>query len=302
MKKYETAIIGHVSEDINTDFEGNTVRILGGAVIYASAAAFALGHAVAAITKIVPDDRARRNAFILPPEDIYIRSAARSTSIENRYLTADKERRICRCISQGDAFRIADLPAEISARVFHFAGLIYGDFPDELIKYCAGKGDIALDVQTCLRHANKETGEMFFNDWSVKREMLPYVRYLKTDAAEAEILTGTGDRYEAAKILHSFGAQEILITHNTEVLAYDGEKMYTCPIRARNLSGRTGRGDTTFSAYINERLSSDIPAALLTATALVSLKMETPGQYRGTRADLDAYIAELYPDHPVILR
>ena len=201
-------------------------------------------------------------------------------------------------LSRAERTGFSDLPP-VETKIYHFAGLIFGDYPDELIKYCAGKGDIALDVQTCLRHSDPDTGEMYFRDWRVKRELLPFVRYLKTDAAEAEILTGTADRYEAARILHAYGAREVLITHTTEVLAFDGERLFTCPIRARNLSGRTGRGDTTFSAYINERLGNDIPAALLTATALVSLKMETPGQYRGTRADLDAYLAALYPDEPV---
>ena len=57
------------------------------------------------------------------------------------------------------------------------------------------------------------------------------IDYLKTDAAEAEILTGLTDRAEAAKLLHSWGAKEVLITHNTEVLAYDGVTTYTCPIK-----------------------------------------------------------------------
>ena len=135
---------------------------------------------------------------------------------------------------------------------------------------------------------------MYFEDWACKKEMLPYVTFLKTDAAEAEILTGTSDRVEAAKILHSWGAKEILITHNTEVLAYDGENVYTCPIKSRNLSGRTGRGDTTFAAYINERLNNDIPTSLLYATATVSLKMETPGAFKGTREDVDKYIEDFY--------
>ena len=135
---------------------------------------------------------------------------------------------------------------------------------------------------------------MVYRDWAVKKELLPYVRFLKTDAAEAEILTGLTDRAEAAKVLYGWGAQEILITHNTEVLVYDGKEVYTCPIKARNLSGRTGRGDTTFAGYINERLTQDIPTALRTATALVSLKMETPGPYMGTRADVEAYIREFY--------
>ena len=107
-------------------------------------------------------------------------------------------------------------------------------------------------------------------------------------------MTGLTDRAEAAKLLHSWGAKEVLITHNTEVLVYDGKEIYTCPIKARNLSGRTGRGDTTFACYITERLTQDIPTALKTATALVSLKMETPGPYMGTRADAEAYMKEFF--------
>ena len=122
------------------------------------------------------------------------------------------------------------------------------------------------------------------------------VNTLKTDAAEALIMTGHDDRRKAAEQLHAWGAKEILITHNTEVLAYDGGQFYTCPIRARNLSGRTGRGDTTFAGYITERLHAGIPEALLFATALVSLKMETPGPFCGTRQDVLDYIDQFYAD------
>ena len=117
---------------------------------------------------------------------------------------------------------------------------------------------------------------------------------LAADAAEAEILTGLTDRAEAAKLLHSWGAKEVLITHNTEVLAYDGNKVYTCPIKARNLSGRTGRGDTTFAGYISERQRAGVEEALRYCTALVSLKMETPGPFQGTRQDVLDYIREFY--------
>ena len=78
------------------------------------------------------------------------------------------------------------------------------------------------------------------------------------------------------------------------MLAYDGERIYTCPIKARNLSGRTGRGDTTFAGYITERQRADIKEALLYCTALVSLKMETPGPFLGTRADVEAYQREFF--------
>ena len=62
------------------------------------------------------------------------------------------------------------------------------------------------------------------------------------------------------------------------------------------VAGRTGRGDTTFAGYLTERLHADIPEALLFATALVSLKMETSGPFRGTREDVEKYIADFYTD------
>lgn len=290
---YDSVIIGHISKDFNIDHEDKLVEVCGGAVIYSSASAYALGHKIAAVTKISKDDSERLSAFTIPKEDIYVRYGERSTSIRNKYFTADKEKRECLCLSHGDAFELSDIEG-VEGKIYHIAGLIYGDYADGIIEACAQKGAVAVDVQGYLRHADKSSGKMYFEDWAAKKELLPYITYLKTDAAEAEILTGTSDRSEAARILYSWGAKEILITHNTEVLAFDGEKIYTCPIKARNLSGRTGRGDTTFAAYINERLNCDIESALLTATATVSLKMETPGAFRGTREDVENYIREFY--------
>lgn len=296
MKNYESVIIGHISMDNNIDHLGNSAFVCGGAVLYSSASAYALGHKVAAITRLAEKDSERLSEFTIPKEDIYAVWCENSTTMKNVYLTPDKERRNSSCLSVGTTFELSDIPDGVSADIYHFAGLVYGDFPNEMIKECAKKGKIAVDVQTCLRHVNTDTGEMYFEDWADKKEMLPYIDFLKTDAAEAEIMTGTSDRYEAAKILYGLGAKEVLITHNTEVIAYDGEKIYSCPIRARNLSGRTGRGDTTFAAYINERLTNDIPHSLLYATATVSLKMETPGPLKATRADIENYIKEIYSD------
>ena len=297
MKHYDSVIIGHITEDHNIDHLDNEIHICGGAVLFSSASACALGHKVAAVTRVAEKDSERLEHFTVPKEDVFVINSEHSTTIRNKYFTADKERRECRCLELGDSFKTNDVPEDIEGDIYHFAGLIYGDYPDEMIKHYAEKGAIAVDVQTCLRHADMKTGEMYFEDWATKLEMLPYITYLKTDAAEAEIMTGLSDRYEAAKLLHSWGAKEVLITHNTEVIAYNGKNMYSCPIKARNLSGRTGRGDTTFAAYINERLKNDIKTSLLYATAIVSLKMETPGPFKGTRADVNAYIDEFYKDY-----
>ena len=290
--EYSSMIIGHATLDTNTDHLGNTVNIVGGAVVYSSASAYALGHKVLAVTKLAKKDMDRLEQFTIPREDIIVLPSERSTEIMNIYHTADKERRTCTCTSKGDPFKASEIP-QADAGIYHLAGLVYGDFDTEMIKTLSKRKPVAVDVQAMLRHVAPD-GAMFFEDWADKKECLPCIAYLKTDAAEAEILTGCDDRREAAKHLYSWGAREIMITHNTEVLIYDGREFYTCPIKSRNLSGRTGRGDTTFAAYINERLNSSIPDALLTATATVSLKMETPGPFKGTRADVENYIRELY--------
>lgn len=292
-KKYESLIIGHISLDYNIDYLDNQIIELGGAVIYSSASAYALVHKVGAVTKLAVQDKDRLDALILPKEDIFCIGSPASTSIRNKYFTADKERRDCKCLSRGAPFTLSDIP-DVQSDVYHLAGLMYGDYADGLIPALAKRGKVAVDVQGYLRHADEKDGHMFFEDWKDKKELMPYIHYLKTDAAEAEILTGQKDRLTAAKMFFDWGAKEIVITHNTEVLAYDGKEVYTCPIKARNLSGRSGRGDTTFAAYIAERNTSDVATALLWASATVSAKMEKPGAYRGTRDDVQNYIEEFY--------
>ncbi len=292
MKSYDVLVIGPVSLDHNIDYMGNERKELGGAVVASGFAAAKSGNRTALFTKLNPADADVEKRFENSGADLYWKPSAATCSIRNQYFTADKEKRACTSMGVCDPFKFEELP-DIETEIYHFAGLVYGDFDGELFKEAAKHGKVAVDVQCLLRHVEADR-TMAFHDWDKKMEYLPYIDYLKTDAAEAEILTGLTDRAEAAKLLYSWGAREIMITHNTEVLIYDGKQIYTCPIKARNLSGRTGRGDTTFAGYITERRRADIPEALLYCTALVSLKMETPGPFMGTREDVLAYIREFY--------
>lgn len=292
-KQYDTLTIGHISLDYNIDYLDKLVVEVGGAVIYSSAAAYALGHKVGVVTKVAAQDIDRLNEFVIPKEDIYYIPSKKSTSIRNKYFTKDKEKRLCTCISQADPFTIEDIP-DVDCKIYHLAGLIYGDFDGKLIKELSKRGKVAVDVQAFLRHASGDNTEMYFENWKERKELLPYITYFKTDAAEAEILTGQNDRIAAAKMFIEWGCKEVVITHNTEVIAYDGKILSTCPIKARNLSGRSGRGDTTFASYITERLHSDLVTSLLWATATVSNKMENIGPYRGNRDTVKAYIDEFY--------
>ena len=291
-KQYDVLVIGPVSLDHNIDYLGNERKEVGGAVVASGFAAARSGNKTALFTKLNSADASLEERFAPSGADLYWAESKATCSIRNQYFTADKEKRACTSMGVCDAFKFDELP-DIDTNIYHFAGLVYGDFDGELFAEAAKHGKVAVDVQCLLRHVEPDK-TMAFHDWADKKKYLPCIDYLKTDAAEAEILTGLTDRAEAAKLLYSWGAKEIMITHNTEVLIYDGQQIYTCPIKARNLSGRTGRGDTTFAGYITERQHASIPEALLYCTALVSLKMETPGPFMGTREDVLNYIKEFY--------
>lgn len=293
MKNVDIMIIGQLSLDINTDFGGREEHVVGGAVLCSGFAADATGANVAVLAKGNPVIADPVKAFASRPgiEVIPVASAT-CTSISNVYHTADRERRTCRAISHIEPYQPQDLPADVHAEIYHVAGLMVGDVSDEMIEELSKRGKAAVDVQCLLR---KDDGDqMAFHDWPGKRKYLPMITYLKTDAAEAEILTGLTDRYAAAKVLHEWGAKEVMITHNTEVILYDGEHMYTAPLKPRNLTGRTGRGDTTFAGYLAKRLRCGIEESLRYAAALVSLKMETPGPFAGTEEDVYTYMREYY--------
>ena len=291
-KKFDTFILGQPSLDVNTDYDGVTRKSIGGAVVYSGFAASGMGRSVAVLPKAKKADMDVREVFAAAKNvTVFPVYSEQSTSIQNVYHTADRERRTCTMLSCIEPYAVSEIP-DVDAEIYHIAGLMRGDLNNGIIAYAAKKAMAAVDVQCLLRC--EENGAMVFHDWEEKLTYLPMIRFLKTDAAEAEILTGLTDREQAAKQLYAWGAKEVMITHNTEVLVYDGKKVYTCPLKPRSLTGRTGRGDTCFSGYITERLYTDIPEALLWAAALVSLKMETPGPFMGTREQVKAYIDEFY--------
>ena len=246
--KYDLMLIGPATRDINIDYTGQEVREIGGAVFFCAYAAAAASANLFASVKIHPDDTDVLDAFHLDSDHIAVLPAQCTTLMQNTYFTADRERRKAECLAQSDAITPDQIP-DVDCGLYHLAGLLYGDFPNELIPALSKKGKVSADIQGFLRH--NENGLMNFHDWKDKLTYLPYFDFLKTDAAEAEILTG--------------------------------------------LSGRTGRGDTTFGAYLAKRMMGvSIPDALLFATAAVSLKMETPGPLQGPEQAVLDYIKEFY--------
>lgn len=289
MKHYDTFLIGHITVDEVQEVDGTRYGFYGGAEFFSSYAAYFTGASVGLLTKMSKEQKMILDLLPFDREDIHFIESKDNTSMLNRYLSADRERRDLVVSSVSDPFYMKDLPAGISSSIYHLAGLIRGDFEDGMIEGLAKKGKVAVDMQGYLRCLDEETKLLYFKDYEFKHRDFPHIHFLKTDAAEAEILTGLTDRAEAAKVMHSWGAKEVMITHNSEVLVYDGENIYTAPLRPRNLSGRAGRGDTTFSIYITERLRRGIEESLSFAAAAVSLKMEQPGPLKKGRAEIEEY-------------
>ena len=223
MSQFESLIIGEIAEDTNVDYDGTTIQAIGGAVYYSGFAAANIGHKIAVLPKADTAKVDLKDVFAKAPNiTVFPIHSTHSFVTKNVYHTPDRERRTSTVDSVIDPYKPSEVPEEIDAKIWHLAGLVGGDIPDEMIPYAVSRGAmVAVDVQTMLRWA--ENGGMVYHDWAAKREMLPYIRFLKTDAAEAEILTGTDDRVAAAKMLYDWGAKEVLITHNTEVLVYDGK-------------------------------------------------------------------------------
>lgn len=290
--KYDVMFIGPASKDENIDYTGKKVVEFGGAAFYGEYAARAMGGNVFVALKMNPADREIAQAFDLDEEHIRILPSSVTTTMRNTYFTADRERRVTEALSQAETITPDEIP-DLDCSVYHIAGLLYGDFDNSLFPMLSQRGKVGADMQCFLRH--NEGGKAVFHDWAYKKWFMKYIDYLKVDANEAQILTGTSDRRQAAKILHDMGAKEVFVSHNTEMLVYDGAYTCTCPVKSRNLSGRTGRGDTVFGAYLTARSKGEpIDKALLYATAVVSMKMEQPGPLRATKEDIRRYILEMY--------
>lgn len=289
MKTYDLVLVGAISKDRNVVMGQEEAMYGGGSYIGAFAAANS-GFRVAVVTKLAEEDSRSLEPFKKAGIDVFPNMSSQTTSIKNVYTTPDMDRRTCYMISMADPFCPEDFPKDMQAHVYQIAALIAGEVPLEVVKFLAGKGKVGLDAQGFVR--TTKGNELVSRDWQEKKEAFRYLDFLKTDAAEAEILTGKTDREEAIYALAEMGAKEIVLTHSSEVMAYADGNVYTAPFRARNLSGRTGRGDTCFASYLTQRLSKEPEESLRFAAALTSLKMEVPGPFCGKPEDVEALLRE----------
>jgi sugar/nucleoside kinase (ribokinase family) len=278
IKSYDILTIGHITDDIMND-RGAVSRFIGGGAYFSAFAAKRSGASLLVVTRMAEKDFGLLQAMRDEGIEVLAIPGAQTTSIENIFESEDADRRRVNLLSQADPFTLEDIP-EVKARIFNLAALFKGEIPPEMIEPLSRRGMVGLDLQGMLRAS--QSGAFSWVDWPEKKTYLPHITFLKADSLESEVITGSADRREAARMMRDWGAKEVLITHSEEVILYDGKTMHSAPFDPANLSGRTGRGDTCFASYMTRRLDHGVEESLRYAAALTSIKMEKSGPFHGT--------------------
>lgn len=286
MNTYDITFLGHMCFDEITPYQGETKIAPGSAVLCGAMAAARTCKKVAVVTKMAPDD-----AEILKPMeeqgiDTYLIPAEVTTYSKVIHPTANVDER--RLILQKSAglFKLEEIPG-LPTQYLHFAGISDQEFNLDLIYGLKDRGyNLSVDMQSFVRQVDPVTGEIDFKDVPGKQAIIKQMGKVKLDVVEAKVLTGTDDLEKAAVVFEEWGCPETVITQAEGVLARAGGRTYYEKFSNRSVAGRTGRGDTTFAAYLSWRMDHDVAESLKFAAAMVSIKMETPGPFQGTLQDI----------------
>lgn len=286
MKTYELTFLGHMCFDEITLFQGETTVAPGSAVLCGAMVAARVGKKVAVVTRM-----AQKDEEILQPMqelgiDTYLIPAEETTYSVVIHPTANLDERRLILKKSAGRFELEEIP-DVSTQYLHLAGISDQEFDLDLICGLKDRGyNLSVDLQSFVRQVDPASREIAFKDVPQKQAIVKQMSKVKLDVVEAKVLTGTDDLEKAAMIIEEWGCPETVITHAEGVLVRAGGRTYYEKFSNRSVLGRTGRGDTTFAAYLAWRMEHDVAEALKFAAALVSIKMETPGPFQGTLEDV----------------
>lgn len=270
-------MVGHFAKDeLIVDGKGEISS--GGGVYYGSMVLRRMGYQVAVATRLHPDDFPRLEELRQAGVQVYAAPAPQTSGIANYYQSANMERRVCKLIGFAGTMALDEIP-DLPVKLIMISGIIAGEVDLPTLKALAKRAPLALDVQGFVRVP--EGDDLVFKPWPEMAEGLRHVTYLKVDRAEAEHLTGETDLHAAACQLSAYGPKEIVLTQSSGPLVYADGAFYSAPFTPRSLAGRTGRGDTCFSAYLGRRMKAGPEEATRFAAAVTSLKQEKPGPWQG---------------------
>ncbi len=282
---FDIAFIGHYTKDIIVYPDRSTV-VDGGAFNYGANVAVRMGLQTAVVTRLAREDWRVVEKLEKLGVTVYARPTPESTVLRLIYPSINLDERTIEYVSSAGPFSVAEVAA-LEAKAYVIGASVRGEVPAEVVEALAAKGGIlALDVQGYIRILREN--RLAFDEWPGKDSILRHVTVLKTDAVEAESLTGKSDRYAAAERLAAYGPKEILLTHAGGVMVYHDDVFDEAPLVPRHILGRSGRGDTCTAAYLARRLHGSPAEAVLWAAALTSIKLENEGPFQRDLAEVEA--------------
>jgi sugar/nucleoside kinase (ribokinase family) len=283
---YDIAFVGHVCFDEVIPYQGAPRVAPGSAVMCGALAAARAGKKVIVVTKLAPKDEIILESMKQNGVKVYAIPTATTTYMKVVHPTADVDERQIFQLENAGFFSLSDIPP-MAVRQVHLAGITDQEFDLDFMHGIKEKGyRLSADMQSFVRQVQPVTHSISFRDVHHKKEIVRLLDMVKLDVVEAKVLTGTDELEQAALTMEDWGCPEILITKSEGVLARVKGKTYYEKFSNQSTVGRTGRGDTTFAAYLAWRLDHDTAESLKFAAALVSIKMETPGPFSGTLSEV----------------
>jgi sugar/nucleoside kinase (ribokinase family) len=182
---------------------------------------------------------------------------------------------------------------KIDARAAVIGSSLRGEVGVDVIRTLKDKNIlVAADMQGFVRVLRGV--ELKYEPWDEMQSTLAQVDVVKSDAVEAEFLTGETDIYKAAKFYADMGPREIVLTHKDGLLIYADGKFHEMNFYPARLDGRSGRGDTCVGTYVAKRLSMAPREAGIWAAAVTSLKMENLGPFNRSISEVETFIHDKY--------
>ena len=296
MNSYDLVTIGNYTKDTIVSAAG-TRHVDGGGYSYAAHAAELKRLRIAAVTRLAHEDRRSADALRAKGIDVYIFESPHSTLMRLEYPTDNVDERTLTVAAVADPFTPQHIK-EFSARAFVVNGSARGEASLEVLRTLKKKGGLlCADLQGFIRVVSA-SGQLEYRPWPEQAEILGLVDILKTDAVEAEFLTGEKDIHKAAAELATFGPADVVLTHRDGLLVLSDGKHYEAGFFPDRLRGRSGRGDTCMGSYVSCRLDASAREATSWAAAVTSLKLEHEGPVNRSPAEVEALIAAKYDGRP----
>ena len=282
--------IGHITKD-KIVTPNRTVYMAGGTSFYFAYAINQLPHDVSfsLVTAMDPTEKQPVEKMQQQGIDVTLNASRNTVFFENIY-GENQNKRKQRVLAKADPFTIDQLK-DVEAKVFHLGTLLSDDFSADVVEYLSTKGHVSIDVQGYLREVRDE--KVYSVDWKDKLRVLKHTYYIKVNEIEMETITDIKDPRNAAKLLHSWGVTEVIITLGSEgSLIYVDDTFYEIPAYApHEVVDATGCGDTYSAGYLYKRLQGASPTeAGKFAAAMCTIKLEHNGPFNRSIEDVEKII------------